>query len=46
MTVPQALAESSDVAAVKLALRMGPQTFNKYVHDFGFGSRTEIELPG
>jgi cell division protein FtsI (penicillin-binding protein 3) len=45
MTVAHALAESSDVAAVKLALRMGPQTFDKYVHDFGFGSRTDIELP-
>jgi cell division protein FtsI (penicillin-binding protein 3) len=45
LTVSQALAESSDVAAVKLALRMGPQTFDKYVHDFGFGSRTDIELP-
>jgi cell division protein FtsI (penicillin-binding protein 3) len=45
LTVSQALAESSDVAAVKLALRMGPQTFNKYIHDYGFGSRTDIELP-
>jgi cell division protein FtsI (penicillin-binding protein 3) len=45
LTVSQALAESSDVAAVKLALRMGPQTFDKYVHDFGFGSRSDIELP-
>jgi cell division protein FtsI (penicillin-binding protein 3) len=45
LTVAQALAESSDVAAVKLALRMGPQTFDKYVHDFGFGSRSDIELP-
>ena len=45
MTVAHALAESSDVAAVKLALRMGPQTFDKYVRDFGFGSRSDIELP-
>jgi cell division protein FtsI (penicillin-binding protein 3) len=45
LTVSQALAESSDVAAVKLALRLGPQTFDKYVRDFGFGSRSDIELP-
>jgi cell division protein FtsI (penicillin-binding protein 3) len=45
MTVANALAESSDVAAVKLALRMGPQTFDRYVRDFGFGSRSDIELP-
>jgi cell division protein FtsI (penicillin-binding protein 3) len=45
LTVAQALWESSDVAAVKLALRMGPETFNKYVRDYGFGSRSDIELP-
>jgi cell division protein FtsI (penicillin-binding protein 3) len=45
LTVSQALAESSDVAAVKLALRMGPQTFDKYIHDYGFGARSDIELP-
>ena len=45
LTASQALAESSDVAAVKLALRMGPEKFNQYVHDFGFGARSDIELP-
>jgi cell division protein FtsI (penicillin-binding protein 3) len=45
LTVAQALWESSDVAAVKLALRMGPETLNKYVRDYGFGSRSDIELP-
>jgi cell division protein FtsI (penicillin-binding protein 3) len=45
LTVAQALAESSDVAAVKLSLRMGPETFTKYIRDYGFGSRSDIELP-
>jgi cell division protein FtsI (penicillin-binding protein 3) len=45
MTVSHALAESSDVAAVKLALKMGPEKFNQYIHNFGFGARTDIELP-
>jgi cell division protein FtsI (penicillin-binding protein 3) len=45
LTVSQALWESSDVAAVKLALRMGPQKFTQYIHDYGFGSRSDIELP-
>ncbi len=45
LTVSQALWESSDVAAAKLALRMGPETFNRYIRDFGFGARTNIELP-
>jgi len=44
--VHKALEVSSDVAAVKLALKMGPDNFYKYIHDFGFGSRTGTELPG
>jgi cell division protein FtsI/penicillin-binding protein 2 len=42
----QALEVSSDVAAVKLALRVGPDRFYQYIRDFGFGSRTGMELPG
>jgi cell division protein FtsI (penicillin-binding protein 3) len=45
LTISQALAESSDVAAVKLALRMGPEKFTQYIRDFGFGARSDIELP-
>jgi len=46
ITVHEALEHSSDVAAVKLALKVGPDHFYQYVHDFGFGSRPGIELPG
>ncbi len=46
LTIPQALAESSDVAAIKLAERMGKDTFYSYIHAFGFGQRSGIELPG
>jgi len=46
VTVHKALEESSDVAAVKLALKVGPDSFYKYIRDFGFGSRTGTELPG
>jgi len=46
ITVHEALEHSSDVAAVKLALKMGPDNFYKYIRDFGFGSRPGIELPG
>jgi len=45
LTTTQALWESSDVAAVKLALRMGPDKFTQYIHDYGFGSRSNVELP-
>ncbi len=44
--VHKALEQSSDVAAVKLALRVGPDKFIQYIHDFGFGSRSGVELPG
>ena len=44
--VHKALEVSSDVAAVKLALKMGPDNFYKYIRDFGFGARTGTELPG
>ncbi len=46
VTVATALARSSDVAAVKLALRVGQDRFYQYIRDFGFGSRTGMELPG
>ena len=46
VTVHKALEESSDVAAVKLALKVGQDNFYKYVRAFGFGSRSGIELPG
>ena len=44
--VHKALEESSDVAAVKLALKVGPDTFYKYIRAFGFGARSSVELPG
>jgi len=46
VSVATALARSSDVAAVKLALKVGPDRFYHYIRDFGFGSRSGIELPG
>lgn len=44
--VHKALEVSSDVAAVKLALKVGPDRFYDYVRAFGFGSRSNVELPG
>jgi cell division protein FtsI/penicillin-binding protein 2 len=46
MTVEQALAHSSDVAAIKIGLRLGPERFYHYIRQYGFGSRTGIRLPG
>ena len=46
LTVSEALAKSSNVAAIKLALRVGNESMYDYITRFGFGSRTGIELPG
>jgi cell division protein FtsI (penicillin-binding protein 3) len=46
ITVHEALEHSSDVAAVKLALKTGPDNFYKYIRAFGFGIRPGVELPG
>jgi cell division protein FtsI (penicillin-binding protein 3) len=39
------IANSSDVGAIKIALRLGEERFYKYIRAFGFGQQTGIELP-
>jgi len=46
LSVAGILAESSDVGAIKIALRLGEERFYKYIRAFGFGQHTGIELPG
>ena len=46
LTLPEALAKSSNVAAIKLGMRVGDETMYDYITRFGFGSKTGIELPG
>lgn len=46
LSVGQILEYSSDVGAIKLALRLGNDRTYRYLRDFGFGSPTGIELPG
>jgi len=46
LTVAEILANSSDVGAIKIALKLGPPKFNDYIHAFGFGSPTGVDLPG
>lgn len=46
LTASQALWQSSDVAAIELAERMGKDEFYHYIRDYGFGRRTGISLPG
>jgi cell division protein FtsI (penicillin-binding protein 3) len=46
LSVSDILAHSSDVGAIKIALRLGDERFYKYIRAFGFGQQTGIELPG
>jgi cell division protein FtsI (penicillin-binding protein 3) len=45
LTIAEALAKSSNVAAIKLGIRVGDPMMYDYITRFGFGSRTGIELP-
>ncbi|HSB08391.1 MAG TPA: penicillin-binding protein [Blastocatellia bacterium] len=46
LTAAQALAKSSNVAAIKIGMRLGNERLASYIERFGFGKRTGIELPG
>jgi cell division protein FtsI (penicillin-binding protein 3) len=46
LTVARILAQSSNVGAVKIGMRLGATRFDKWVRRFGFGSSTGIDLPG
>jgi cell division protein FtsI/penicillin-binding protein 2 len=46
LTTSQILARSSNVGAIKIGMLEGAQRFDSWVHAFGFGAPTGIELPG
>jgi cell division protein FtsI (penicillin-binding protein 3) len=46
LTVSDILAQSSDVGAIKIAVRLGSPKFYEYIRAFGFGAPTGIDLPG
>jgi len=46
MTIAEAYAHSSDVAAVKTGMKLGDVRFDEYIRAYGFGAQTGIELPG
>jgi cell division protein FtsI (penicillin-binding protein 3) len=46
LTVADILAQSSDVGAIKIAIRLGAPKFYEYIRAFGFGSPTGVDLPG
>ncbi len=46
LSVTQILAESSDVGAIKMGLRLGPRRLYRYIRAYGFGRRVGVGLPG
>jgi cell division protein FtsI/penicillin-binding protein 2 len=45
LTTAQILAQSSNVGAIKIGKLEGAASFNEWVHRFGFGARTGVDLP-
>jgi cell division protein FtsI (penicillin-binding protein 3) len=46
LTTAGILAQSSNVGAVTIGLREGAPRFDKWIHRFGFGKPTGVDLPG
>jgi cell division protein FtsI (penicillin-binding protein 3) len=46
LTVSQILAQSSNVGAVTIGLKLGATKFSRWVSRFGFGHQTGIQYPG
>jgi cell division protein FtsI (penicillin-binding protein 3) len=46
LTLSEALAKSSNVAAIKLGIRVGNESMYDFMTRYGFGSKTGLELPG
>ena len=46
LKVSEVLKYSSNIGAAKIGSKLGPQRLFSYLKGFGFGGRTDIELPG
>jgi cell division protein FtsI (penicillin-binding protein 3) len=46
LSVADILKVSSNIGADEIGARLGPQRFDRWVHRFGFGSPTGVDLPG
>lgn len=46
MTFSQVIQKSSNIGAAKTGMALGEERFYRYLQAFGFGQRTEIDLPG
>jgi cell division protein FtsI/penicillin-binding protein 2 len=46
LSVENIITKSSNIGAAKIGIKMGDHRLAQYIHDYGFGSRTGIPLPG
>ena len=46
LSVAQILKVSSNIGADEIGIRLGPRRFDYWVHRFGFGAKTGVDLPG
>ncbi|HHZ83820.1 MAG TPA: penicillin-binding protein 2 [Nitrospirales bacterium] len=46
MTFSEVIEHSSNIGTVKIAQRVGEETFSRYLEAFGFGMRTGVDLDG
>jgi cell division protein FtsI/penicillin-binding protein 2 len=46
LSTAEILAQSSNVGAIKVGLKLGAKRFDSWVRRFGFGRRTGVDLPG
>lgn len=46
MTFSEVISKSSNIATSEIAMRMEPESFYQYARNLGFGTPTQIDLPG
>lgn len=46
MTFPEVISKSSNIATSEIAMRMDSESFYQYARNLGFGTPTQIDLPG
>jgi cell division protein FtsI (penicillin-binding protein 3) len=46
LSFAQVIQKSSNIGAAKAGMALGEQRLHRYLQSFGFGERTEIDLPG
>ena len=46
LTAEQIITKSSNIGAAKIGIKMGESRLYDYIHNYGFGTRTGLPLPG